>query len=350
MTGSGGPVNFGQGRSVLRVRGYSALWNTRVVALVALATIGGIGAFLLAVSLGSYPISPGEVFAILSGADHGFPTQVVLEWRLPRAVAGLVFGAGLGVSGAIFQSITRNPLGSPDVIGLGAGAFTGALLAVQFTDSRLAVVVFALVGGLGAGLLVYLLSYRRGLSGIRFVIVGIAVASALTAVNSILLLRMNTFTATTVSVWGQGSLGELKWPAVTPVALAVVLLLGCAGTLAPALRQLELGDAAAHSTGVRVERSRLLLLLVGVLLTAVITSITGPIAFIALIAPQLARITSGSAGATLAGSAASGALLLSVADLAGAHLFRVSVPVGVVTAVLGGGYLIGLLIREARSR
>ena len=342
------PVRFGSWRRPVRLGTASLVLNTRVVLLVLVSLAAVFAAFLLAVSLGKFPVPAADVFSILGGADHGFASKVVLEWRLPRAVAAVTFGAGLGVSGAIFQSLTRNPLGSPDVIGLGAGAFTGALLAVTLTDARWAITVFALAGGAGSGALVYLLSFRRGLSGIRFVIVGIAVSSALTAVNSLLLLRMSTFTATTVSAWGQGTLTDAKWGEVAPVSCAVLALLIAAFALAPALRQLELGDDPAAASGARVEPARLWLLVIGVVLTATVTSITGPIAFVALVAPQLARLLTGGGGATLAGSAATGALLLSVSDVAAAHLFPVSVPVGVVTAVLGGGYLLGLLVREAR--
>lgn len=196
-------VDFGSHRILLRTRRTSSIVNTRTATLVIVALLGGMVTFFLAVSLGKFPVPLGEVFSILGGGDHGFSNQVVLEWRLPRAVAGLVFGAGLGVSGAIFQSITRNPLGSPDVIGLGVGAYTGALIASLVFGGGVAVTVLALAGGVGSALIVYLLSYRRGLSGIRFVVVGIALSSALTAVNSILLLRMSTRFATTVSIWGQ---------------------------------------------------------------------------------------------------------------------------------------------------
>ncbi len=341
-------VDFGSHRILLRTRRTSSIVNTRTATLVIVALLGGMVTFFLAVSLGKFPVPLGEVFSILGGGDHGFSNQVVLEWRLPRAVAGLVFGAGLGVSGAIFQSITRNPLGSPDVIGLGVGAYTGALIASLVFGGGVAVTVLALAGGVGSALIVYLLSYRRGLSGIRFVVVGIALSSALTAVNSILLLRMSTRFATTVSIWGQGSLVDVTWAEVWPAALCVLVLILLATGLGPSMRQLELGDSAAASTGVPIERARLALLAVGVLLTAIITGVTGPIAFIALVAPQLARLLTGNGGATLAGSAATGALLLSAADVAASHLLPVSVPVGVVTAVLGGAYLLALILREAR--
>lgn len=343
-----GPVDFGPWRRTAGIGGSRVIVNTRVALLIVAALGGGLVAFLLAVALGEFPVSLGEVLAIIGGADHGFANTVVLEWRLPRAVAGLVFGAALGVSGAIFQSITRNPLGSPDVIGLGVGAYTGALVAILLFGGGTAVTPFALVGGLGTAFVVYLLSYRRGLSGIRFVVVGIAVSSALTAVNTILMLRLSTRFATMVSIWGQGTLVDVRWAEVAPVGIVVILLLSVAALLSPALHQLELGDGAASATGVRIERTRVALIAVGVLLTAIVTSIAGPVAFVALVAPQVARLLGGASGVTLAGSAATGALLFSASDVIGAHLLPVPVPVGVVTGVLGGFYLLWLILREAR--
>ncbi|WP_217134957.1 FecCD family ABC transporter permease [Leucobacter chinensis] len=344
------PVEFGPWRRPVRFARVSGFVNTRSVLIGVVATIVAAAAFVAAVSLGKYSVPFAETLQILRGVDTGFSATVVLEWRLPRAVAALGFGAALGISGAIFQSVTRNPLGSPDVIGLSAGAFTGVLCAMAWFETPLAVTVSALLGGLAAGLIVYVVAYRKGLSGARFVVVGIAVSAALTAINQMLLLRMSTATATTASIWAQGTLVEVRWESVTPV-LCIILLLCCVVVpLAPALGQLELGDNAAASTGVRVERARLALLCLGILLTAVVTSITGPIAFVALVAPQLARLLSGAAGATLLGSAATGALLLSVSDVVSAHLFPASVPVGVVTAVIGGVYLLWLIIAKARQR
>lgn len=341
-------VDFGSARAVFRTTGVSAVVNTRVALLVALCGIGCAGAFILAVTMGDYPVSLQQFSAIFAGSDTSFAATVVLEWRLPRAVASLVFGAALGVSGAIFQSVTKNPLGSPDVIGLGAGAFTGALIAISFLGGGTLTTVFALAGGVGSALVVYLMSYRRGVAGMRFVIVGIAVASALTAVNSILLLRMSTMQATVVSVWGQGTLADLRWAQVVPVSAALCVLIVLALLLSPGLRQLELGDDTAHATGIRIERTRLAVLAIGVFLIAIVTSITGPIAFVALAAPHLARLLTGAAGTTLLGSAAVGALLLSGSDVVAAHFLPVSVPVGVVTVVVGGAYLLGLVFREAR--
>ena len=341
-------VEFGPGRRAVRIGRASIVANTRVWLVVGVAVVACAGSFVAAVVLGDYPVPADRLLAVLLGQEGGFSAKVVLEWRLPRAVAAIVLGAALGVSGALFQSVTRNPLGSPDVLGLGAGAFTGALIATSFFGGAVLVPVLALVGGLGAGLLIGLLAYRGGLSGIRFVIAGIAVASALTAVNTILLLRLSTRVATTVNIWGQGTLENVRWSAVVPASAAVLLLMLVAGTLTPAMRQLELGDTVARGSGLPVERSRILLLLVGVLLTAIVTSVTGPIAFVALVAPQLARLLAGSGGATFAGSAALGALLLSLSDVIATHLLPTTVPVGVVTAVIGGVYLLGLIIREAR--
>lgn len=341
-------VDLGPARRPLRLGMVSTVLNTRTVLVVLAAGAGCVVAFVLAVVLGDYPVPISDIPGILAGADGGFATTVVLEWRLPRAIAAVVFGAGLAVSGAIFQSLTRNPLGSPDVIGLGAGAFTGALVAVIWLGGQWMTPLMALAGGIGAAAVVYLLAYRHGMSGLRFVIVGIAVSSALTAVNTILLLRMSTMQATVVNIWGQGTLADLRWAQVIPVGCGIFILLTAAVLLSSRLRQLELGDEPAATTGVRIEPVRIALLTIGVILTAIVTSVCGPIAFVALAAPQLARLLSGAGSTTLLGSAALGALLLSASDVVAAHLLPVSVPVGVVTVVIGGVYLLGLIITEAR--
>lgn len=342
-------VDFGPARRASRLAGgrISALRNLRAAAVVWAALLITAIAFVVSVGTGAFPIAPAELAAILLGRGEPFPSTVVLEWRLPRAVAAAGFGAALGLSGAVFQSLTRNPLGSPDVIGVNAGAFSGALVAVLlFGGSRGLVIGFAAAGAALAALLVFGLAFRRGLSGFRFVMVGVAVGAALTALNSLAILRVETGKAVAVSAWGQGSLEHLRWPDALPglaaAALAALLLF----RFAPALGQLELGDDTATALGTRVEPARLGLLACGVALTAAVTSVCGPIAFLALMAPQLARLLARSAGIPLAASAAVGAALLTGADLLAAGLFSAPLPVGIITTVAGGGYLIWLLARQ----
>jgi len=309
---------------------------------------------ITALGMGDYPLNPSEVLAALTGAG-GFDSTVVLEWRLPRITAALVFGAALAVSGALFQTLTRNPLGSPDIIGFSTGAYTGVLLAtvgiggVTVAGGLIGTSLGALIGGLGTALLVYFLAYRQGIQGFRLIVVGIGVTAALHAVNSWILLRAQTETAMSAAIWGAGSLGLTSWSDVLPaigIVLAVLPLLLM--TVRP-LRQLELGDDVAASHGVRVEPTRLVILGVGVALTALVTAATGPIAFVALAAPQIARLLTRSAGIPLLHSALMGALVLLGSDILAQQVLAQPIPVGMVTVILGGAYLAALLAYQARK-
>lgn len=317
------------------------------VAIGVIATLAALLA-IVALGLGEYPLSPLDVIHAIA-VPSGFDSTIVLEWRLPRVVAALVFGAALGASGALFQSLTRNPLGSPDVIGFSTGSYTGAIIAITLLGgSGLAASTAALAAGLITALVVYALAYRRGVQGFRLIVVGIAVTAVLHSLNTLLLLRAQTEVAMTAAFWGAGSLALVSWADLAPAgALLTALGLATAAVARP-LRQLELGDDAARAHGVRVSGARLAIVIVGVGLVAIVTATTGPIAFVALAAPQIAARLTRSPGVPLAASALTGALVLLAADQIAQHALPDPVPVGVVTVVLGGAYLIALLARETR--
>lgn len=318
--------------------------------------VGGllVLALLVAVYLlgsGDVRVSPGDAVRAVFGAGEPADVLAVRQWRLPRVLSALLVGAMLGTAGAIFQSLTRNPLGSPDVIGFNTGAYTGALvvLLVFGSSSPLGVTAGALIGGLGTAVAVYLLAYRQGVQGFRLIIVGIALSAMLTAANSWLILKAELPQAIGAAQWGAGSLNDATWGSTVAVGVAAALVLvPCLWATRP-LRQLELGDDLAAALGLRVEPARRALLVLGVLLTAVSTAGYGPIAFVALAAPQLARRLTGATGAGLGAAAAMGALLLVASDgLAQRLVPGGTLPVGVVTVCVGGSYLVWLLIREAR--
>ncbi|WP_238006506.1 iron chelate uptake ABC transporter family permease subunit [Dactylosporangium sp. AC04546] len=344
-------VDFGRPTLLWRRWGFSVNVDRRLAAvctvLCGLAIALGVGCLML----GDFPLSLGEVLRVLTGGEHGFPATVVLQWRAPRVVAALVLGAAFGVAGAIFQSLTRNPLASPDVVGFATGSYTGALVVLSWVSTGYATVA---LGSLGGGLLtafvVFALSQGGRRPGLRFILVGIAVSAMLSSVNSWLLLIATHDLAATAAVWGAGSLNAIGWSQTgTATAVIAVLLLGAA-LLAPGLRQLELGEDTAAALGVPAARTRALLILVGVGLTAAATAAAGPIAFVALVAPQIGRRLVKGAGTPLLPAAATGALLLLAADAVAQHVLPVSLPVGVVTVVIGGGYLVWLLVAEARRR
>ncbi|CFR25538.1 iron-enterobactin ABC transporter permease [Yersinia kristensenii] len=304
---------------------------------------------LLALMVGTLPLSSGQVFAALFGQASGAADIIVNQWRLPRAMMALIFGAALGISGAIFQSLVRNPLGSPDIIGFNAGAYTGALVAITlFNGSYFEVASSALGGGLLSALAVYLLAYRQGIQGFRLIIVGIAIGAMLTAFNTWLTITASLEAAMTAAAWGAGSLNGLTWAKGLPSVIFIIIATVIAMLLSRRMPLLEMGDDAAGALGVPVERTRLGLMAIGVILMAAVTAAAGPISFIALAAPQIAKRLLGTSSVTLTASALMGALLLIAADLCAQHLFLPNqLPVGVVTISIGGLYLIWLLIRES---
>ena len=307
---------------------------------------------LLSLRSGAVTLELSQIFAALFGDAPRAITMVVTEWRLPRVMMALLIGAALGVSGAIFQSLMRNPLGSPDVMGFNTGAWSGVLVAmVLFGQNLTAIALAAMVGGVLTALLVWLLAWRNGIETFRLIIIGIGIRAMLVAFNTWLLLRASLETALSAGLWNAGSLNGLTWGKTWPSAPLIVLMLACSVLLVRRMRLLEMGDDTACALGVRVERSRLLLMLVGVVLTAAATALAGPISFIALVAPHIARRLSGTARWGLTQSALCGALLLALADYSAQRLFMpYQLPVGVVTVSLGGIYLIALLIQESRKK
>ncbi len=306
----------------------------------------------MSLTRGALPVSSDQLWQVLRGDAPRGITMVVLDWRLPRMVAALVTGGALALSGAIFQSLLRNPLGSPDVLGFNTGAFSAVLLAMVFLPGQPAVLALAaLAGGLITAGVVYLFSWRHGVATFRLIIVGIGIRALLMSLNSWLITTASLDTALSAGLWSAGSLNGISWNSLPPVAL--VLLLATAGTalLARRMRLLEMGDDMAAALGIPVERSRLLLMLLGVILTAVSTALIGPVSFVALVAPQIASRLCRNGRYLLTSSALCGAMLLLAADYIATHLFiPYQLPVGVITVSLGGVYLMSLLVREARRK
>lgn len=321
-----------------------------LVVIVVLAAVAA-GAAIVLIGSGDYAMTPGEVVSTLFG--HGTFQQefIVTDLRLPRVLVGLLVGAALGVGGAVFQTVSRNPLGSPDVLGFGQGATVGALMVIVLSQGGAAAVAGgAVVGGLVTGVLVYLLAWKRGMHGYRLVLVGIGSAAMLTAAAQYLITKANLVDATRAVVWMTGSLDGRDWAQVWPLLVVCGLLIPLVLGHGRALRMMEMGDDAAYALGVRVERTRLVLMGCAVLLVAVATAAAGPITFVSLSAPQLARRLTRSPGPNLAPAAFMGAALLLVADWIAMDAFGDrQLPVGVVTGVLGGCYLLWLLVSERRA-
>ncbi|MGW3207105.1 FecCD family ABC transporter permease [Streptomyces sp. NPDC001135] len=320
-----------------------------IVVVLLLAAAGAAGVALI--GTGDAKIPAGDVLRTLAGNGTAYQDFIVNELRLPRVLVGLLVGASLGLGGALFQSVSRNPLGSPDVLGLSQGSTAGALVVIVLMSGSATQVTFgALVGGLGTGLAVYLLAWKQGVHGYRFVLVGIGVSAVMTAVNGYLLTKADLVDAARAVVWMTGSLNGRDWDQVWPLLTLCAVLVPLVLVNARGLRMMEMGDDVANALGVRVQRVRLVLMVSAVLLTAAATAAAGPVSFVALTAPQLARRLTRSPGPNLVPSLCMGATLLVAADWASQRAFGADqLPVGVVTGVLGGCYLLWLLVTERRA-
>lgn len=330
----------------------SVVLPRRPIVVGTVIALGVVAVAIAGLMIGDYPISVGDVLKTLVGAGDPANSFVVETLRLPRVVCALLVGGALGVAGAIFQSITRNPLGSPDIIGFTYGSATGAVVMIIVFGAEQGAVALGSIGtGLLTALVVYALSYRGGVQGYRLVLIGIGVSYMLLAFNDYLLTRARLEDAQQAAIWIAGSLNGRGWDQVVPLAIGMAVLLPAAFALSRPLKMLELGDDAASALGVPVERTRLALALVAVGLTALATAAAGPVAFVALAAPQIARRLTRASGPGLLSSALMGALVMQASDLAAQRLLAPKqLPVGVMTGAIGGLYLAWLLAHEWRSR
>lgn len=334
----------------LRGRSFSLLLHPRTLwtGLVAIAVV--VVLVLLALTFPGAGVGVRDNWVALSGAGDGFATTVVWEWRLPRVTAAVVVGAALAVAGALFQNVTRNPLGSPDIIGFNTGAYTGVIITMLagFTGFA-AVAAGALSGGLATAAVVLAFSLRRRVSGLRLILVGIGVSMMLSSFNRWLILRGDLETALSAATWGAGTLNGLRWSHVAPACLLLVLLTASSLWFARSADLMRLGDDTAVSLGVRINRDRALMILLGAVLAAVSTALTGPVAFIALAAPHIASRVTASPRVPLATTAVFGALLLLASDIAAQRLFHpTQLPAGLITVIIGGLYLLWLLANPGR--
>lgn len=305
---------------------------------------------ILVLGSGTLPLTPGEVIGGLLGTGEN-PTaeRIIGRIRLPRLLTALFVGAGLGMAGSIFQSISRNPLGSPDIIGFTTGAATGAIVQIiLFRAGPLETSLAAVLAGMGTALLVLLLSMKgHATGGQRLVLVGIGVGAILSAVNTILLVMGDLDQAVSAQLWLAGSLNTRTWSHVVPAALGFAAIVPIALYHARRIDIMEMGDDTASQLGVSVERTRFVMVMAAVGLTAVATAAAGPIAFVALAAPHLAQRLISSPGVPLVSGAMMGAVLLLGADVVSQHLpLRSNIPIGLATGLVGGGYLLWLLTRR----
>jgi iron complex transport system permease protein len=339
----------GATRPLPRVPRRTLSLRRRPAVLVGLAIVLPL-AVLAALTVGSSDLTVLDTAAALLGTGEDGAVFVVRGLRLPRVLVAVAAGAGLGASGTLLQGLLRNPLGSPDVMGLTAGASLAAVLAIGAELPPLLLPAAAATGAGVATLTLHVLTTRARATGARLVLAGIGVHAAASAATILTVARLPFGRLGAAEVWLAGSLHARNWTHVTAISFALVVGLPAAFALIRRLGVLELSDDVAVGAGVPVKATRVELLAVATVLAGAAVAVTGPIGFVALGAPHIARRLVGHAGAaTLTVAALIGALLLLAADLIGERLFHPTpIAAGVVTAVLGAPYLLWLLHRWGR--
>ncbi|GAA2040262.1 iron chelate uptake ABC transporter family permease subunit [Agromyces tropicus] len=359
MAGSrvvGGPAAPGgvpaSGADAARIAAVRGADRRRRAAVVLAGSAAAAAIALAALSFGAAGVTPERVLEVLLGGGDRIDRFVVLDLRLPRIVAALVVGIAFALAGAVFQSTLRNPLASPDILGVSAGASLGAVWAILGLGAGGAIVAgFAFGGGLVVAVVIWLAAWRQGLHGVRFVLVGVGMAYLCGSTVAWLLARAEVREAQTALHWTVGSVSDVRGEELWILAAGTAACAALLTLLGRTLRPLALGDDHARALGVRADGARVALLLVAVALVALATSVAGPIAFVALIAPAVARRLVGAGGAAVAAAAVVGGVLTLGADVAGQFAIPgFTAPLGIVTGVIGAPYLLWLLARTERSR
>lgn len=352
QTEMGSPaLRTGLGRNVFRCGPVSFRYHPRLLTVYCLLAFALLILCLWSLCAGDFPISLEDLFAALTGRGEGIVNFILFGVRAPRILTGIFVGMAFGISGAIFQSLARNPLASPDVIGFNSGAAFGAMLMiVVFNATGALIAIGALGGGLLTAVLVFGLAWQNGIAPLRLVLVGIGVGFFAYAGVEFLMTRSDIFEAAAAQAWRSGSLNARNWTDFMTVLAGVVVLGPIALYCQKGLDRIELGDALAAGLGIRVEPIKLLAAIVAVLLAAIAVACAGPLTFVAFVAAPIARRLADAPGVAITGAALVGALVVTAGDLAGRLMFApMQLPVGIFTAVFGAPYLLWLLATQFRK-
>lgn len=295
-----------------------------------------------------YPID--TIWRVLRGEEIKGATYAIGTLRLPRMLAGLLAGFAFGISGSVFQTMLRNPLASPNIIGITSGSSAAAVFCILVLKiSGISASLASVVAGLALTLLIYLLSHGGGFSGGKLILIGIGVQAMMLALINYMLLKAATYDVPAAMRWLSGSLNTIQMKDILPLALSVFLLSPLVLLYGKNLSILELGEASALTLGLNVTRTRLILMLGSVSLLAFATATTGPIAFVAFLSGPIAKCLVGVGLPYELPSGLMGAILVLSSDLIGQFAFSVKYPVGVITGIIGAPYLVYLLIRTYQS-
>jgi iron complex transport system permease protein len=349
-------------RSALRWGPVSLVLRPRMVVIIAVLAVALFGLFCLDIAIGETNLGFGKVLDVLAGGGTRSQRFIVFESRLPRALTAVVVGAALAIAGAITQSILHNPLAAPDFLGITSGAALGAVAVMVGTGGAttgwaisLGTPIAAMVGGLGTAAAIYLLAWGRnplggsGVTVMRLVLIGVGVNSLLLSAISWMLTSASLEDAARAQLWLTGSLNSADDSKLVPAAIALAVVLVVAVGSARTLAALRLGTDTTRVLGVRIQTQQAVLIGAAVIGASVVTAAVGPVAFVGLAAPQIARRVLRTPGEPLIGSAVIGAILVVGADIVSRTLFSVELPVGIVTAAIGGPFLLLLLIRLNRK-
>ena len=339
------------GRRVLRTGRFSTTVSARAAVVGVAGLAATVAVAIVSIGQGSFTIAPGAVIDVLLGDGTTAQRLIVLDLRLPRILTALLVGAALAVAGALTQTFARNPLASPDVLGVTSGASLGAVAVIVLGGSAaIGAPLAALAGGLLAAALIYLLAWRRGVDGYRLVLIGIGVGEVATSGVSWFLVRAEILDAKQATIWLNGSVAGADWAQVRPLAAALAVLLPLALATTFTMQAMQFDDEVARSLGIRLQTAQLAVVLTAVALAAAAVAAAGPIEFVAFVVPQIALRLCGGSRPPLLVSGIFGALLVTAADLAARTVLpERELPVGLVTAIVGAPYLLWLLVRTNRK-
>ncbi|MBF8222395.1 FecCD family ABC transporter permease [Halomonas sp. 328] len=341
-------VGVPPGRWRLARGGHSLLIDKRDLVVTLLLLLGLLAASAAYLALGSVTLGPGELLAGLIGGGDPMAVFLVQELRLPRLVAAWLTGAAFAVAGCLMQTLARNRLATPGIIGIDNGATAFAVASVVGLGVSLAPPAMALAGAATAAALTFGLASGGDTRGYRFIVAGIGVGAVFGAVTQLLLARVAIDTANAAYPWTVGTLNARSGQAVTVLAIGLAVGLPLALALARSLNLMRFSDAVASGLGVMLRRRRWQVLSLSVLLTGLAVAVAGPVGLVGLVGPEIARSLASRRGVPILASALAGALVMVLADLAGRLLLApIELPVGIVTAIVGGPWLLWILLRPA---
>lgn len=337
----------------------SFLLDQKAVGVFLVLMVVSAAVFIVSTGMGELKISPLTVLKVFLGGGSEMDQLIIHSFRLPRIIVALMVGMGLAVAGGILQGIIRNPLASPDILGItgGAGVAVVGFLAVFSDESNALTVsinwlpVAAFIGAAVSALLVYFLAWKNGVSPIRLVLIGIGIMTLMKALTTLMMIFGPIYQASQANIWITGTVYGSNWENISVLVPCIVILLIIAFIFARHVNVQELGDDVAIGVGANVQKHRFILMMVSTALVGVSVAFAGGIGFVGLMAPHMARRLVGSSfGALLPASALIGGILVMVADLIGRTMFSpFEIPAGVFTAGIGAPYFIYLLFKTRNS-